>query len=450
MKRFTSIGLRNLGNERGAKLDAVQRRSLLSQLTHPEINGLVDLIVKDLSHKGSRGFGSMNIHQQLTFVQMDELLRRKPSLLNDQKFIDAYLRKLQPSTDTDWQSNDEETLAYLERMEAFVRRLQPAHSSLKLHVLYHRLAFDRARDKFDRDRFLEYIKLPKNCNYINRDYFERAASIARYTADLNHNCQRVTLLPPVGNDEPLVRDYLMKFFVKDTSYKAYEKYIRETYLKPVFAETKLINGIGKAERWYSMLSPAALQQLRDRVDIEFASTNKVRHGEDDNVSIEVDIKNVSTLIVKVYEINTQNYYRNNRREVNTDINLDGLVANFEDTYEYDDSPLKRVRRNFKFADLEKPGVYVVDFIGNGMSSRAVIRKGQRRYLSRTTAAGQAFTVLNEKNEQVKDAAVWMDGQTYDADEEGVGRRSFLHIARSAANRHHSGRLVIASYVPTSG
>jgi len=43
----------------------------------------------------------------------------------------------------------------------------------------------------------------------------------------------------------------------------------------------------------------------------------------------VELKNVPVLIVKVFEINTSRYYKDNLREVPTDIQLDGLVANEE-------------------------------------------------------------------------------------------------------------------------
>ena len=59
----------------------------------------------------------------------------------------------------------------------------------------------------------------------------------------------------------------------------------------------------------------------------------------------------SKLIVKVFHINTDNYYRQNKREVDTDINLDGLVANHEFTFNYDNPPLHRVRRHFQFPQL---------------------------------------------------------------------------------------------------
>ena len=48
-------------------------------------------------------------------------------------------------------------------------------------------------------------------------------------------------------------------------------------------------------------------------------------------------------------------------------------------------------------------MYVVDFIGNGRSSRALVRKGGLRQLVRTTSSGQVFTILDDKNELVKNA-----------------------------------------------
>jgi hypothetical protein len=54
-----------------------------------------------------------------------------------------------------------------------------------------------------------------------------------------------------------------------------------------------------------------------------------------------------------------------------------------------------VRRKFEFPELTKPGVYAIDFIGNGKSSRVVLRKGKLHYLVRSSVAGQVFTVLDE-------------------------------------------------------
>src|SRR5262249_56467680 len=123
--------------------------------------------------------------------------------------------------------------------------------------------------------------------------------------------------------------------------------------------------------------------------------------------------------VNVFEINTRNYYREHLREVDTDVNLDGLVANLEQTFKYTDPPLRRVKRHFDFPTLKKAGVYVIDFIGNGRSSRALIRKVRLHHLVRGTPAGQVFTVLDDSHRVVKDATLWLSGPEYPADERGA-------------------------------
>src|SRR5439155_11574153 len=60
----------------------------------------------------------------------------------------------------------------------------------------------------------------------------------------------------------------------------------------------------------------------------------------------------------------------------------------------------------------RPGVYVIDFIGAGKSSRALVRKGRLRPLVATGTAGQAVTVVDDANKLVKDATLWLDGQEY--------------------------------------
>ncbi|MEO2023274.1 MAG: hypothetical protein ABGX05_15745, partial [Pirellulaceae bacterium] len=126
--------------------------------------------------------------------------------------------------------------------------------------------------------------------------------------------------------------------------------------------------------------------------------------------------------------------RENGHEISTDINLDGLVANEERTFEYKEPALRRVRRHFEFPELNQQGTYVIDFIGNGESSRALVRKGRLRYVIESTNAGHRFTVLGGNNEHLRDAALLLGNKEYKADEDGhitvpytnePGDRSFL-------------------------
>ncbi len=62
---------------------------------------------------------------------------------------------------------------------------------------------------------------------------------------------------------------------------------------------------------------------------------------------------------------------------------------------------------------------MIDFIGNGISSRALIRKGKLQYLVRTGTAGQVFTVLDEQNRRVNDATLWLAGTLYQPSKDGT-------------------------------
>ena len=150
----------------------------------------------------------------------------------------------------------------------------------------------------------------------------------------------------------------------------------------------------------SQLPPELFRQLKERIDIDFASTNKTAFAADEPVKLDLFVKNVPTMIVKVFEINTLNFYKTHRREVDTDVNLDGLVANAESTQTYGEPPLRRMPRSFEFPKLTKPGVYVIDFIGGGKSSRALVRKGRFRPLVAASTAGHKITVVDDADRPV--------------------------------------------------
>ena len=308
------------------QLPAERRRNLLERLERPDHPNLAALVVEDLNQPGSGGFGSLPIHRQLLRAQLDECLKLQPDLLNQTEFVKVYLSRLRPSDDVDLQNDVEARQAYLDRLWSFVERLAPAHNSLKLHVLHHRLLLDRERGVYDNPRFLAYIALPRSAGYVNPKYIGQDA-VSRFAADCQADFTDLTTLPPVGDDEPLVRSCLQHFFLTETTYKPYQEFLDDTYLKHTFAETKIVFGLGDAEQWSAMLPPEKYVELKQRVDLDFAFTNSRSFAAADPIRMDLYVKNVSTLIVKVYEINTFNFYRQNQREVNTDINLDGLVAN---------------------------------------------------------------------------------------------------------------------------
>ncbi|MFM7149665.1 MAG: hypothetical protein ACKO23_07470, partial [Gemmataceae bacterium] len=395
-----------------------RRRNLLQRLQRPDVPDLVSLIVEDLKAPHAPEFGSYPVHRQLTLSQLEELVKLQPDLLNKTAFVQAYLVKLQPGADEDWRRDRKLTEAYLDRLQKFVVRLAPVHNPLKAHVLYHRLALDRSQGIHDAARFLAYLALPRFQPYMAKALNEAEES-RRHPADLNADFSPLTLLPVVRIDEPLVRAYLKHFFTQGKKPADYEPYINDVYLTHLHAENQIENGQGDPETWASKLPPEQFRQLKDRIDIDFAFTNKTDFAADEPVRLDLFVKNVPTLLVKVFEINTRTLYRTQLREIDTDLNLDGLVANSEKAHTFEDSPLRRVARRFEFPELQKPGVYIVDFIGSGKSSRALIRKGRLRPVVTTGTAGQMIRVLDDQNKPVEDAVVWLGGVEYRADKEQI-------------------------------
>jgi hypothetical protein len=405
------------------KLEPDRRRALLERLARPDVPNLVDLVLADLKHKNSDGFGSIEIHNRMLQDQLQDLARREPKLLKEEQFVDACLVRLQPGPDADADNDPQEKEAYLERLWAFVEPLVPAFNKIKAAVLYHRLDFDRSRGVFDRKRFLKYIELPREVNYAEPKFLEKCRKdpdLRDAIFSLGESFDEVLRLAAVEDDEPLVADYVSHFFVDAKDIKPFDTWILDSWLKVRFAETKILNGLGDMEKWYSLLNdPGHTQALKDRIEISFPPHNPTVYRADDPVKLDVDVKNVETLAVKVFEINTLNYYSARGEELDTSIDLDGLVAAEEKTYTYKDPPMRRVRRTFDFPTLKRAGVFVIEFIGGGISSRALIKKGRLRFTERVGSAGHVFTVLDEDARPLKDASIWMGGREYPAGKDGT-------------------------------
>lgn len=412
---FTQRGLRRMATR---SLTLTQRRHLLERISHPDFPNLVKLVADDLKAKDSRGFGSMKIHQSMTLSQLNELAQAYPKVKTQTAFVNTFLTKLAPSDDVDWRSNPDERRAYLDRMWEFVEPLPPSFNSLKASVLYRQLDFHLQRETYPRQKFMDYLKLPRNQSYVNPEFIKRARP-TNTIANLNKNYQPQISFPAIGNDVQLVRDYLHHFLLEATHTRDFEPYLESSFLKREFATTKILNGVGDPEQWASHLTPETYQHLVERVDIEFSSLNPDQFRPDDDVELVLYTKNVSNLIIKVFEINTHNYYQKNSREIDTDINLDGLVPNFELSHDYQTAPAIRTRRSFSFPQLKNRGVFVVDFIAGGKSSRALIRKGRLQFSDHVTAAGHLFSVMDQYGTLADDASLWIGGARYFPNENGL-------------------------------
>ncbi|MFT7618480.1 MAG: hypothetical protein ACI97A_002123 [Planctomycetota bacterium] len=387
---------------------------LLKRLETSDVPNLPALLIRGLKKTKDYTFDSLRVADKMTLAQLDECIRLRPEFLQDKTFVNQYIKRLAPNSDVEAKYNFIEKEKYLRRLHAFADRLGGQHNSLKANVLYSRLKLDQSQGRYDRGRFLAYLRLPQSTPYMNEDFYDKASHRGKY---VDRETDSPTNLDRIEKGDALVRAYLEHFFVSEDAITAYAEFIDEDYLNQVLAETKILAGIGDMERWYSLLDdPNYYEQIKNRVEINLSPTNKARLDLGEAVEIFADIKNVSTLLVKVYQINTTNYYTEAGKEVDAAIQIDGLVASQERTFNYEDSPLRRVRRKFAFPELMGAGVWVIDMIGNGISSRAVVAKGRLRFQERIGSAGHVFRVLDDDGKALKNASIKLGTRLFEADD----------------------------------
>ncbi len=427
-RSLNQIETRGLALVMERELAPDQLRAILQRVDRADLPKLVERIVEELAMKDSAGFGWAPIHQQLTLSQLDQLLKLRPNLLEQDNFVRSYAARLAPSEGSSL-TDKAELRAYLQRLLAWARRLPVSQNSFKAMVIGNLLKLDLSEAKYDRALFIEYLGLPRNAFYYDLARYKNAAPPL---VELGYVMNPQVALPPVGDDSQLVQRYL-EYFLKDAeNVDAFAKFLNREYLVRVLAETKILNGVGDSATWYAKLSATQQKALRERVELRFASQNKHQFGATDEVNLQVELKNVSQLIVKIYKINTLNHYRNRQEPINTDIDLDGLVANVERKIDYSQAAQLRHAESIALPDLSGRGVWVIDLLGGGQRCRAVIQKGSLVALERMGDAGHVFKIVDETGEQLKTAHIESGGRTYEPDASG---KVILPFAEQSVSRN---------------
>jgi hypothetical protein len=390
-------------------------RIILQRLKRIDITNLVPLMVKDLQAANFPGWGAYPAHALLTLQQRQQLARDIPQLLENDRFVRQYLLRLLPSDDVA-PHNIAERRAHLQRLEDFTSTLPPSQNSLKGLVLHQRLLLDLSEEKFDRPRFERYLALPRNQFYCNQEFVRANRNVPMI--DFGAQFAAETRLPPITDDAPLIRRYLEHFLQSDDKLERFAKWLDRGFLERVLVETKILHGLGNSNDWYAKLNASEQNELRDRIELKFAPVSKSLYKTDDPVQLVLDIKNVPNLFVRVYQLNPRNIYRRAGKSVSSDIDLDGLVPNTEQTIEYTIPGDRRHREMIDMPQCAGRGAWVVDILGGGLRSRALIQKGQLRSTQNLTDAGHEFRIFDESGKPIPSATVEMGTRTFRPDDQG--------------------------------
>jgi hypothetical protein len=107
------------------------------------------------------------------------------------------------------------------------------------------------------------------------------------------------------------------------------------------------------------------KKIQDQVIINFKETNKERFTVEESVKIAIELKNIPELVIKVFEFNTETYYRKTKKPIDTSIDLYGLEPSF---MRKETEIFKGVKKNkiidheFTFDELAgKIGLFIIEF-----------------------------------------------------------------------------------------
>ena len=399
--------------EKVEKFDPTQIRWFLENLDRADLPGVVQLIDRALAVDRTLSFTAHPLLSQLTAVQHESLLELHPDLRAKESFGIAYLAKLRPGSETDFARDRKAHADHVRRCRDFIVTLPPALNSLKAHVLFHHLRLQADLGNYPKDDLLAFLALPR----LRHELLKVPEIADPLAIRLDQDFSAATACPAVKDDLPLIQSYLQHFLGATDSATEFAALIPEKLLNPLHARARLLAGADPA-RWGAQIDPSEFKSLQENVRIDFAPGAPGLLEADAAVALTLDLKNTPDLLVRIYELDLPANLTGSDRELDVDIDLDGLVPHHERRLAFAQAPMTLHRETIQLPELAGPGAWLVDFTGGQVSARALIRKGQLIAFPERTATGQTVRVFDEKGNAVPTASITLGLENLSADASG--------------------------------
>ncbi len=354
--------------------------------------------------------------EPLTLAQMNELMKAVPATLASPHFNASYIEKLKPTSPKDLERDLKAHAAFLAACRDFITKLPTSRNDMKAHVLYHHLRLQEKLGNYPKQDFLAYLSLPRRDHSMIRPA-KKSEDFLINSSDLN----KVTQCPTASNDNALIESYLSHFLaLSDTLDKDFVPLIQEKYLAIVHARARILAG-ANPELYALRLAPDEYKDLRKEVRIGFAPTVSQLYSSTDEVSLPLDLKNTPTLLIRIYALDGKSSSGQNGATVD----LDGLVPHHTRSLSFSEAPAVLHRENIALPELSGGGNWIVEFVADRISARALVRKGNiTPYITRT-AAGQVVQLFDESAQPVADFSIDLGSETI------VSKDGFVTVPDSA-------------------
>ncbi|KAF7724032.1 hypothetical protein EC973_001439 [Apophysomyces ossiformis] len=413
----------------------------LGQLT-PSVPKILARLWKEIDIRQS--ITSMPMHN-LTISQMDELQSLIPEIVYAQNFVFTYMEKLVPSSyvgqqfhksfDIPWDDDADILKDYLDGLWQFASGLPDVYFSLKAAITFCKLRIGITRENYTESLLVQYLTYSRSKNSV--------------TDRLPFDAQMCEI-PFLGQCEAILQDedkvlipYITGLVCSGglSSLENLGKYLDyENVLKPLHAKVMLTYQkeelkVKDMATWSNIIGNAKFEELVARSELYFASstaeTYKTRLPEDP-IKLDLVLKNIPHLSIRVFQIDMVNYWRLNANDNNSldndKLDLDGICPSWEKHVDYSNVPaLRTFQETFTFggnngfaADIFKGrGSWVIDFIGGNKQCRTIVQKGYVSHIVQDTAAGSMIRIFDEDRRCMgKNCKLWYANSYYEPDESG--------------------------------
>ena len=373
------------------------------------IKSTVDEIKTDEKKKESFQKFFNNNENNLLTEQIEYLLTFKSSF-DFERLVPELISRKYPNQIKD----KKEKVKILKEIKELLNNYKYIKDKMTRKVLLSILELNSDMNIYDFDTFIEYIEVPM----WDISYVYNITPKLREQIKLN-NRQRdlyVQVLPiDVDKEKKLIEKYLKHFFLKEKiDFKKLDKYFNEKYIKNFYSRMKFYAGDEEPIK-DKILSSEQINDLMKEIQLTICDHNKEKFDINEDIELILEIKNIQTLYINIYEINTENYYYTNKKVFDSSISLDGIIPTFEDKFTYNDKPQLLLEKKIALNKIpKKRGLFVVEFIGNGHVSRAVIQRGNLKCIHKNTVNGKVLYILDEENKILKGdkTGLWINNIWY--------------------------------------
>ena len=138
-------------------------------------------------------------------------------------------------------------------------------------------------------------------------------------------------------DQKMIEKYLTYFCEENNgSLSAYAKDFTRDFLSPFEKKAKVMLSKDGLTSLGDDIDLEYFKSVADKVVLEFSEANRESFNIEEEVTLNLIIKNIQNLSINIFEFNTETYYKKNLKPFDTSVDLDGLLASekFDYTYDY--------------------------------------------------------------------------------------------------------------------